>query len=105
MLTWPNRSLSELDEPDTALANLLAESGTSHYIVKIRGTKKEAIAPDTMTTIVQTVLKKSNQPVLVHCNHGKVGSCARELLVLTDRACWRLGVERDWVQPSDASPS
>lgn len=37
----------------------------------MKGTKKEAIHPDTMRAILDIVLEPRNYPLLIHCNHGR----------------------------------
>lgn len=48
------------------------KNGIKHIVIDMQGTKKATIAPEMMSAIVRIVLDRRNQPILVHCNHGKV---------------------------------
>lgn len=51
----------------------LKENGIKHHVFDMAGTKKEAIPIQTMNTIIRLVLNSRNHPLLIHCNHGRVG--------------------------------
>jgi tyrosine-protein phosphatase SIW14 len=53
--------------------SFMAENGIKHIIIHMKGTKKEDIPIRTMKSILRTVLDQQNHPLLIHCNHGKVG--------------------------------
>jgi len=47
--------------------------GVRHVIIDMKGTKKVPIPTHVMRSVVRAALDVQNQPVLLHCNHGKVG--------------------------------
>ena len=55
----------------------LHKNGIKHAVFDMKGTKKEAIPIATMKSILRVVLDRRNHPLLIHCNHGKVGASLR----------------------------
>ncbi|PHH51321.1 putative tyrosine-protein phosphatase [Ceratocystis fimbriata CBS 114723] len=64
-------TLVKKDSIDPDFAHFMAANDINHCVVDMEGTKKKAIPADVMNAIMETVCDKRNQPVLVHCNHGK----------------------------------
>lgn len=50
----------------------LKGNGIQHFVIDMKGTKKVAIPEEIMHSILDIALDKSNHPLLIHCNHGKV---------------------------------
>lgn len=65
------RTLVKKDELDHELQSFVNANGIHQIIFNMKGTKKEAIPPATMKSILQVVLDPRNYPLLIHCNHGK----------------------------------
>ncbi len=55
----------------------IADNGIRHHVFNMKGTKKEDIPIKTMKSILRLVLDPRNHPLLIHCNHGKVGKATR----------------------------
>jgi tyrosine-protein phosphatase SIW14 len=51
--------------------SFLNENGIKHHVFDMAGTKKEAIPPQTMQSILRLVMNQQNHPLLIHCNHGR----------------------------------
>lgn len=49
-------------------------SNINHIQITMEGTKKETIPISTMSSILEVVHDKRNQPILIHCNQGKVST-------------------------------
>ncbi|KAL5629530.1 hypothetical protein BROUX41_001136 [Berkeleyomyces rouxiae] len=64
-------TLVKKDKIDPDFARFMAANGISHRVIDMEGTKKKAIPAETMAAIMDIVCDERNQPVLVHCNHGK----------------------------------
>lgn len=47
-------------------------SNIKHRQIVMAGTKKETIPIEVMASILEVIHDKRNQPVLIHCNQGKV---------------------------------
>jgi len=63
--------------------------GIRHYVIDMQGTKKVEITQAVMLSIMKIVLDKENQPLLIHCNHGKHRTgCAAA--VIRHVSCWNL---------------
>lgn len=58
-------------EPPEGFKSFLQDNGIQHHMIAMKGTKKEAIAMETMQSILNVVLDPKNHPLLIHCNHGK----------------------------------
>lgn len=66
------RTLVDKDDSDTEYAKFVAKNGITQHVFDIKGTKKQSIPAETMRDVLNVVLDKSNHPVLVHCNRGRV---------------------------------
>lgn len=55
----------------------MAKNGITRHVFDIKGTKKQSIPAETMRDVLDIVLDKSNHPVLVHCNRGRVSADSR----------------------------
>lgn len=64
-------TLVKKDELDTELQSFVNSNGIHQVIFHMKGTKKEAISPTTMKSILQVMVDPRNYPLMVHCNHGK----------------------------------
>ncbi|KAL1890023.1 tyrosine-protein phosphatase siw14 [Ceratocystis pirilliformis] len=64
-------TLVKKDSVDPDFAHFMAANGINHCVIDMEGTKKKAIPADVMNAIMEMVCDERNQPVLVHCNHGK----------------------------------
>lgn len=67
------RTLVQKDFPE-GYESFISENGIRHTVFNTKGTKKEDIPIKTMKSILRLVLDRQNHPLLIHCNHGKVGS-------------------------------
>lgn len=83
----------------------MAKNGIAQHVFDIKGTKKQSIPAETMRNVLDIVLDKSNHPVLVHCNRGRVStnsstplfptsSCLRKLTPPQHRTGCVVGVIR-----------
>ncbi|CAN8104189.1 unnamed protein product [Discula destructiva] len=63
-------TLVDKDIPDTFVPFMKA-SNIQHRHIVMEGTKKQTIAISTMSSILELIHDKRNQPVLIHCNQGK----------------------------------
>ena len=70
-LATSRSTLVKKDDPDHELLSFVNVNGIHQIIFNMKGTKKEAIPPATMKSILQVVLDPRNYPLLIHCNHGK----------------------------------
>ena len=64
-----------MDEPYSSMhQTFLKEGSITHHRVLVHANKDPAVkTPDAIITrILEILVTKSNQPVLVHCNKGKV---------------------------------
>lgn len=54
------------------------ENGIAHHRILVQANKDPAVKiPDSvMCRILELLLDKSNHPILVHCNKGKVSTCS-----------------------------
>lgn len=59
------------DIPETFVPFMKANN-IQHRQITMEGTKKSTISISTMTSILELIHDKRNQPVLIHCNQGKV---------------------------------
>lgn len=64
-------TLVKRDELDHELQSFVNENGIHQAIFNMKGTKKEAIPPATMKSILQVMVDPRNYPLMIHCNHGK----------------------------------
>lgn len=64
-------TLVKKDELDHDLQSFVNANGIHQVIFNMKGTKKEAIPPATMKSILQVVMDARNYPLMIHCNHGK----------------------------------
>jgi tyrosine-protein phosphatase SIW14 len=64
-------TLVKKDDQDQEFETFLAGNGIRHVVFNIKGTKKEAITLQMMTSILSVVLDRQNHPLMLHCNHGK----------------------------------
>ncbi|RCI16049.1 hypothetical protein L249_3175 [Ophiocordyceps polyrhachis-furcata BCC 54312] len=64
-------TLVNKDGGDDSLKSFFAANGIRHVVFDMKGTKKEAIPPSTMSSILNVVMDHSRYPLLLHCNHGK----------------------------------
>ncbi|GJN74015.1 tyrosine phosphatase [Purpureocillium lilacinum] len=64
-------TLVKKDELDYDLNAFATRNGVRQVVFDMKGTKKEAIPLPTMKAILELVLDRRNQPLLIHCNHGK----------------------------------
>lgn len=71
MLRLNGRTLVKRDEIDHELESFTSSNGIRQVVFNMKGTKKEAIPPSTMASILRLVLDPLQYPLLVHCNHGK----------------------------------
>lgn len=71
MLTFACSTLVKKEETDHELQNFVSSNGINQIVINMKGTKKEAIPPSTMKSILQVVLDRRNYPLVIHCNHGK----------------------------------
>jgi hypothetical protein len=67
---------------DPNFVQFLVKSGIQHHIFALRGTKKESIPLPTLRAILQVLSDGQNQPILIHCNHGRV--CLYMLIYVMD---------------------
>jgi tyrosine-protein phosphatase SIW14 len=54
----------------------LQENGIKHYQIGMPGNKENSITPvsdEKITAALSIILNRSNHPLLIHCNKGKVG--------------------------------
>ncbi|KAF4589850.1 tyrosine phosphatase [Ophiocordyceps camponoti-floridani] len=56
---------------DDSLSSFVTSNGIRQIVFDMKGTKKEAIPPATMASILNVVLDRNQYPLMVHCNHGK----------------------------------
>ncbi|KAM3074741.1 tyrosine-protein phosphatase siw14 [Clarireedia jacksonii] len=49
----------------------IKQHGIRHYVIDMQGTKKVNIPDSVMNSIMKICLDRENQPLLIHCNHGK----------------------------------
>jgi len=68
----------------------MTANGIKHHVFDMKGTKKEAIPVRVMKSILRLVLDRQNHPLLIHCNHGKVGSA---LFRFVGRLRWGFGTD------------
>lgn len=59
------------DELDHELQSFVNANSIHQVIFHMKGTKKEAIHPATMKSILQVMIDPRNYPLMIHCNHGK----------------------------------
>ncbi|PFH57597.1 hypothetical protein XA68_14804 [Ophiocordyceps unilateralis] len=64
-------TLVNKDGGDDSLSSFVTSNGIRQIIFDMKGTKKEAIPPVTMASILDIVLDHNHYPLLLHCNHGK----------------------------------
>ncbi|RDA94668.1 hypothetical protein CP533_2475 [Ophiocordyceps camponoti-saundersi (nom. inval.)] len=64
-------TLVNKDGGDESLKSFFAGNGIRQVVFDMKGTKKEAIPPSTMSSILSVVMDRSQYPLLLHCNHGK----------------------------------
>ncbi|RDA86125.1 hypothetical protein CP532_3024 [Ophiocordyceps camponoti-leonardi (nom. inval.)] len=64
-------TLVNKDGGDDSLESFFAGNGIRQVVFDMKGTKKEAIPPSTMSSILNVVMDRSQYPLLLHCNHGK----------------------------------
>ncbi|KOS17700.1 Tyrosine-protein phosphatase SIW14 [Escovopsis weberi] len=64
-------TLVKKDEINLDFESFLTTNGIRQVVFNMKGTKKEAIPPSTMSSILNLVLNQRNYPLLLHCNHGK----------------------------------
>ena len=76
----------------------MATNGIKHRVFDMKGTKKEDIPIATMKAILRLVLDQKYHPLLIHCNHGKVGH-----LPITLVQDWEL-TPMDSIEPAASSP-
>lgn len=50
----------------------MQENGIRHVLINVEATKKANIPDATLHAILNIALDKASQPILIHCNHGKV---------------------------------
>lgn len=50
----------------------MRENGIRHVLINVEATKRADIPDATLHAILNIALDPANQPVLIHCNHGKV---------------------------------
>jgi tyrosine-protein phosphatase SIW14 len=70
-------TLVDKDYPE-GYQDFMQSSGIRHVVIKMAGTKKADIPHHIMNTVLDIVLDPQSQPVLLHCNQGRV----RDLLKL-----------------------
>ena len=74
-----HRTLVDKQFPDS-YQSFITDNGIRHHVFSMKGTKKENIPLKTMKSILRLVLNHNNYPLLLHCNHGKVGvECVPQL--------------------------
>ncbi|KAI9170885.1 Tyrosine-protein phosphatase SIW14 [Paramyrothecium foliicola] len=64
-------TLVKKEEDDHDFDSFLTENGIRHVVFNIKGTKKEAIPPKMINSILGVILNRQNYPLMLHCNHGK----------------------------------
>jgi tyrosine-protein phosphatase SIW14 len=64
-------TLVKKDGMDEELSAFVSQNGINQLIFNMKGTKKEAISPSTMSAILEVMLDRRNYPLMLHCNHGK----------------------------------
>lgn len=52
----------------------MQENDIRHVLINVEATKRAEIPDSTLHSILNIALDTVNQPVLIHCNHGRVSS-------------------------------